>query len=117
MSELPTTAQYKAGLQRLDASIHPNHRAMLLAHFRAPDHTITARELAKVADYKDWNGANLQYGTFAYNLGQAIGWSSSPDVQYSYIIADFTEPLEPGQEWLWHMHPDLSGLIGELGWR
>jgi quercetin dioxygenase-like cupin family protein len=73
--------------------------------------------LAEVAGYKDWNGANLQYGSFAYNLGEVIGWSKPPATQYSYILAGFTEPIEPGEEWLWHMHPQVVQAIGELGWR
>ena len=41
---------------------------MLKAHLEAPDHCITATELAAAAGYANWSAANLQYGL----LGQAV---------------------------------------------
>lgn len=62
----PSSVEYLEALQRLHMS--DGQRAMLRAHLEAPDHCITATELARAAGYQNYNAANLKYG----ELGQAL---------------------------------------------
>ena len=116
MDDVPPTDQYIRGLRLVEKSLHPNHRAMLMAHYKAKGHTLTATELAEAAGYANWRGVNLQYGLFADRLAKAMNWQKPDDAQYSYAIASFSKPTEREEDWLWHMHPQLVKAIEHLGW-
>ncbi|WP_426265918.1 hypothetical protein [Sphingomonas sp. LHG3443-2] len=62
----PSALEYAEAFARVKMS--PGHEAMLKAHLDAPDHCLTATELAAAAGYANWSAANLQYGL----LGQAV---------------------------------------------
>ncbi|NJL55625.1 hypothetical protein HC928_10815 [bacterium] len=111
---MPSVAAYKHGLQQLEQEgrIPDSHRDMLIRHYMAPNHTITATELAKAVGYKRFNAVNLQYGTLGRNLLEIMNWHVSG--QSSYIIASFY-PCETG-EWLWIMHENLAQCLHELRW-
>jgi hypothetical protein len=40
------------------AGLTANHKSLLRAHYRAPEHKITARQMARAARYKGYSGAN-----------------------------------------------------------
>ncbi|NJL06437.1 MAG: hypothetical protein HC911_16340 [Chloroflexaceae bacterium] len=111
---LPSVADYKRGLQKLDREkrIAENHRNMLIAHYNAPNHTITATALAQEVGYKRFTAVNLQYGTFGKKLREVMNWSGPG--QESHIIASFYQD-ETG-EWLWIMHDNLAQALKELRW-
>jgi hypothetical protein len=62
----PSALEYGEAFQRVKMTA--GQEAMLRAHLHAPDHCITATQLADAAGYANWSAANLQYGL----LGQAI---------------------------------------------
>ena len=64
----PLPAQYVDAMKRLLPSLSTAHLAMLKAHYRAADRSLTATELAKAAGYSGYASANLQYGLMARNL-------------------------------------------------
>jgi hypothetical protein len=47
---------------------------MLRAQCRAPAHTITATQLAQAAGYKNYNAANLHYGTMARLVAERLSF-------------------------------------------
>ena len=57
---VPNSATYESALRALEADIHPNKRAMLLALYRAGEMTTDA--LCNVVGYKSYRGVNLQLG-------------------------------------------------------
>jgi hypothetical protein len=58
----PNGVRLEEGLRANLEALSDGQVAMLKAHFRAPDQTITATELAKAAGYARYSAANLQYG-------------------------------------------------------
>ena len=62
----PSAREYAEAFGRIHIS--DGQEAMLRAHLNAPDHCITATQLAEAAGYENYSAANLQYG----KLGQAI---------------------------------------------
>jgi hypothetical protein len=75
---IATIEQYKAALLALrDSGLPLTYLVMLRAQYRAPSHTITATQLAQAAGYKNYNAANLHYGTMGRLI--ALQLSFSPD--------------------------------------
>ena len=108
--------RYRDALKILAYSMPPKHRMMLLAHYRAPNHTITATKLADAVGYANYNAVNLQYGTFGSKLAERMKWTVPPHSQESYSIASFWKDGDDEAHWQWIMHPELVAAIEALGW-
>lgn len=113
---VPPMERYRDALRVLAYSMPAKHRQLLLLHYRAPAHTITAAELAAKVGYANYRAVNLQYGTLGANLADRMKWEVPPGCQESYSIASFQEPSEENPHWLWIMHPEVAAAIEALGW-
>jgi hypothetical protein len=116
MDRLPTVEQYKAGLTKLAPNLNPKHREMLLEHYQAPHHCLTANELATRVGYKNYSAVNLQYGRLGKHLCEAMDWTPPPPAQASFSLAWFLAPDENHKEWRWEMHEALANALEELDW-
>lgn len=97
-------------------------RAMLQAQYGRPRRTITATKMAMEVGYKNFNGANLNYGKLAKKVAREL---------------DYQPPREPNKEPQWYrtlstirlpsnntedghyefvMIPELAAALEELGW-
>jgi hypothetical protein len=73
---IATPEQFKAALLAVrDKNLPSSHFAMLRAQCRAPDATITTKQLAAAAEYENYNAANLQYGTLALHVAERLGFT------------------------------------------
>ena len=120
---IATTEQFKRALLSLrDKNIPDAHHAMLKAQCLAPEVTITSTKLAEAAGYENYNAANLQYGTLAFNLagfldytppkrkdGSSMWWTT-----LSYSLTGNVEP-ETGQ-FQFIMRPELANALREMKW-
>lgn len=112
---VPDTARYADALTRLQNQLSELQRALLIAHYRAPRHAATAREIATAAGETDWHVVNSQYGRLGSMLREALDYRA--EGQKSYIIASFVPPnMHENTEWLWVMHPELAAALESLGW-
>lgn len=112
---VPSVARYVDALRQLEASIHPNHKKLLQAHYAAPDQTMTARELAAAVGYPNHHSVNLQYGQLGERLRELMAYRG--DGQASYVFAAFVPPRVAGnEEWLWVMHENVARALEQLGW-
>jgi hypothetical protein len=113
-SPLPSVEDYKIAFEALHLS--PGQWDMLRAHFLAPNHTITATELADAAGYKSWQGANLQYGLLGKKLRHILAYFDTYG-QESYILAHFYAPGTRGNtDWLFVMHANVAEALRALDW-
>lgn len=98
----------------------PSDWAMIKAHYRAPNKSITASELADAVGFPNYNTINMRYGL----LGQALydtALLKLPDGAkdakgkpiYTFVIAD-GERME-GDDWRWTMRPEMAAAMEELG--
>ena len=62
-------------------------RAMLRAHYEAPNHTATATQIANGAGHADWTTANLHYGIFCYNLANQMNQQALAE-NFGLILAE-----------------------------
>ncbi|WP_201494827.1 hypothetical protein [Rubrivivax sp. A210] len=120
---MATIEQFKAALLALrDKNLPDNHLVMLKAQCQTPDATITSTKLAEAAGYKNYNAANLQYGTLGVNLseflsytppkrkdGSFMGWTT-----LSYSIDGNIEPETGHFQFI--MRPELVAALKEMKW-
>lgn len=60
------------------------HRTMLRAHCHAPNHTITATQLAQAAGFENYGAANLHYGTLAHWVADELGFTPDQRPNQTY---------------------------------
>ena len=105
--------EYAQALLSLESSISEKQRSMLIGHAMAPGQTITMSELATLVGFPSYSAANLQYGTFAGKLADALG---IPRPRFLvYVIASFDDDPDTSQSRA-HMYPELFAALQQLGW-
>jgi hypothetical protein len=118
---LPPRTAYLTWLPVLLRDTTSGWYAMIQAQYRAPNYAITATELAHAARYKNWRGANLQYGKMGAHLRTLMDYNDDAylngEAQSSYILSKFYPPGAIGNEhWLFVMHDEVAEALRELGW-
>ena len=120
---IATVEQFKRALLAVrDKNLPDGHLAMLKAQCLAPDGAITSTKLAEAAGYENYNAANLQYGTLAFNVAGFLSYApprrkdGSPMwwTTLSYSLDGQTEP-ETGQ-FQFVMRPELTAALREMRW-
>jgi hypothetical protein len=120
---IASVQQFKAALLAVrDKNLPSTHLDMLRAQCRAPGARITATQLADAAGYQNYNAANLQYGTLAFNVAGHLGFipENRPDgsarwwTTLSYAIKNSGDP-ESGQ-FQFIMRPELVTALREMRW-
>lgn len=116
MAEFPSSERVERALRVLRHSMHPNHRKLLLTHYRAPGHSITGSELAKAVGYANHSAVNLQYGRFGEHLATQMAWQVPPDEPKASAFATFSEgtPGDPHTRWV--LRPQVAEALERLGW-
>ena len=120
---IANTEQFKNALLSLrDKGLPDTHLKMLQAQAKADGGKITATKLAEVAEYENYNAANLQYGTLAFNLGAFIDYTPPRRKDgtpmwwtvLSYSIDGSSDP-DTGQ-FQFVMRPELLSALREMKW-
>lgn len=127
MSTAPSIAsvdQFKTALLTLrDKNLPSSHFTMLRAQCHAPNAAITATQLAAVAGYENYNAANLQYGTLAFNLAGILGFT--PQLMHrdgslcwwtTLSVAGKGADYEEAQQFHFVMRSELVQALREMRW-
>jgi len=89
-SGVPCATEFGRALAQV--RMNKPQEAMLMAHLRAPMHTLTATELAQAAGYEDYVVANSMYGKLGFALAHELDWvpsgTSSEQVTWTFALAD-----------------------------
>lgn len=110
--QLPTPDAYTYALVTLEPSLPVKHRALLIAHYDAPEHTLTAAQLARAVGYPSFSAVNLQYGTLAKRMCGLLGRSPK---YYVSILATFKVGGAEGHL-NWVMRPEVVQALERLEW-
>lgn len=121
---IATPEQFKKALLVLrDKNLPESHFVMLRAQCRAAGSAITATQLAAVAKYENYNAANLQYGTLAFNLASALGFlpaikhdDGSPCWWTTLSYADEGQTEEGTGHFQFIMRPEVVQALREMRW-
>lgn len=85
----------------------------LQAHYSSPGRASTATNLARAAGYRNFNALNLQYGTLARRIGEALGVREAT----LGLLLEFNEPFSlTNEHWILSMRPEFADALRELGW-
>ena len=119
--DVPSVAEYRRVLpicvRASRTQMETNGRSaimeMLRANYDAPDHTVTAGQLAKKVNLTNFGDANLRYGKFAALMCEQL--ERKPKF-YIAILVTFS-----GGQWddgivRWTMLPQVAAALEELGW-
>ncbi len=112
----PSAAAYKAAfLACRDKKLMTDKQlAMLKANYNAPNHTLTAGELAAQVGFQTYSAASLQYGKYAGNLCSKLGLT--PSVQLAALVS-FSDGEQPGDEFMrWTLLDPVARALEQLGW-
>src|SRR5689334_9488306 len=101
-------------MQAIKQEMAKNSKAMLRAHYNAPDRTLTATELARAMKYSNYKAANMQYGKLGFLIAEELG------VKLVHGVTSLVKFVPPGEEgnphWLWIMWPPVAEALERLGW-
>lgn len=103
-----TSADYVGAFKRVEPT--ESQLEMLRVHLATPDHTITARHLARALGFANWNAANLHYGKFAGKLCNEL--SVSPITNLSVLVEFFKAP---DSEYVLRLRSSVIEALKELG--
>jgi len=112
---VPSVERYKDAFRQIEDSLNDNQKRMLKAHYAAPDHTITATELAEQVGYQAFSAINLVYGNLGSRMRELMQYHG--EGQASYVFASFYKPDgTSAAHWQWIMHDNVARALKELGW-
>lgn len=115
---VPTLQQYLDGLRKVESSLTPLQRALLIEHCQFPGHTCFAKDLAKRVGAKNWRVVNLQYALAAQKFADAINWAAwrGTDGKLSWWSV-WSMGISRGRgRFEWVMHPTLVRALKLLKW-
>lgn len=121
---IATIEQFKAALLAVQdtGKVFSRGLELVVAHYRAPSHTISSFRLAKELGYPSFSPANLFYGKFARRVADALGrrpgpFSSGKPHWWRTLANGKEDSLQTkGEYYEWILRPELARALEELGW-
>ena len=110
-----TVEDYKKtylALQR-EGRITENQRIILRAHYRAPDHVVTANQLAEIVGYASYRGVNLWYGKLGKLVAEEIGYVPPEGYTFLSTLVTFEREVTP---YPMKLRPNIVRALKEIGW-
>lgn len=95
---------------------------MLKAQYSAPNHTITATQLAEAVGYPNYNAANLQYGTMGKLVAGYLGYEpperANGDGIWYWVLSSGNEASESTMDGHYEfvMRPELVEALETMKW-
>jgi hypothetical protein len=117
---IATAEQFKAAM--LTVRISETELAMLRAQYGAPNHTISAVQLAKELRYVNYGTVNAQYGALAHRVAEGLDYRPGPFPDgkphwwrtLSYWNDNAPQAEEGEDQWI--MRPELAQALQALKW-
>lgn len=116
---IAATEQFKVAL--LTVHISEKELAMLQAQYKAPNHTISAAQLAKELRYDSYATVNARYGALAHRFAEALHYQPGPfsdgKAHWWYTLSYWNDsPRAEEAQDQWIMRPELAQALQELKW-
>ena len=91
-----TADEYTAALSAVVAEgVSDRQIELLRAHYKAPRHTATARQLANAVGYANYGGVNIQYGTLAHRIASRLGIVEPPNGFWLFVLVNWANSHDP----------------------
>jgi hypothetical protein len=121
---IATAEQFKSALLsvRDKIGISPKDLALLRAHCRAPNHTISTFQLAKELGFSSHVSVNIPYGRLAHDVADALHYIPPPvpsGVAHWWRTLAYsngcTPQIDDGHD-EWIFRPELVQALQEMKW-
>lgn len=110
-ARVPKPEEYLSVLR--SAKVNEIQRRMLQVHYRAPNRTITAAQMARTLGFGHYNAANLHYGKLGRQVREMLGAAADSIDQRLGMLVTFEKRHD---EWHWIMRPQVAYALESLGW-
>lgn len=113
-SHIPHTAvEVRQSFLNIESRLSSGQKAMLRQHLKAENMCLTATQLAKAAGYKQYSGANLQYGLLGAMLygemPRVLPLRANGTPIMTFMIAEDVDMTQSSEEqWIWRMRKDIA---------
>lgn len=109
---------YYRALRAVEAEgLHPSQRDMLRAHFAAPDHTVSWREMAPSVGYRSAEPVKLQYGKLARRIAERLGISKHQARGFwLFVLADWGPLRDAMGHTMFRLRPEVVSALKRIGW-
>lgn len=118
LTKLPSTASYVAGLTAIRPQMNDTQLRLLVEQYHAPRRTVTATQLAKLAEVRGGHPAvNVQYGRLGHMFANEIDFD--PDIRPNGTArwwAMWSLGYSTTEGFLWEMLPEVAEALETLGW-
>lgn len=94
---------------------------LLKAQYSSPGHTITATKLAQEVGYKNYNSANLHYGSLGHELADVLGYTpparDNGESMWFWTISTGSEAeFDSAGHYEFAMRPEIVKALEEMKW-
>ncbi|NJO79429.1 MAG: hypothetical protein HC827_13540 [Cyanobacteria bacterium RM1_2_2] len=113
--ELPSADEYVAAFSAIQEKLTDGNRAMLSAHYQAPDYTMTTPELAKAAGYENYGGANLQYARLGKMIASYLNWPLPKRTNGLLLPTGMIVRWTEEDVWYCTLHPQVVKALEIVG--
>lgn len=115
----PSTDDYTAALQAHLGHLSERYRLMLRAHYRAPERTVTAHDLASAAAYPRPSSATLHYGKIGRMLGEALLFQprerAGGEPNWMLLLAESVGEQNAEGDAGWRMRDEVAEALHNVG--
>lgn len=95
--------------------MHSTKVKILKTHFQCAEHTETARQLAELLGYKNFNAVNLQYDLFVKSLALEFGISKNQqNFDWLFFLMAFIH--QPNEECKLRLRENTVQALRKIGW-
>lgn len=113
----PSVEKYAKAFTEIESRLSNKHRSFLRAHYQSSQHTSTASELARAADYRNYNGYNLQSARVGRMLAEKLGISipqrGNGTLFPSKVLVNWWKDTEDC--WYCTLHPEVATALEIVG--
>jgi hypothetical protein len=110
---VPSVNDYIKAFKKIEAKITPKQLDMLVTHYEQVCHVTTARDLALIIGYEDFQATNLWYGKLGSLVADAMG------IEFrgvSMLVLMVPPQRATNAEWLWVLRANIVTALEEMKW-
>ena len=116
LTDVPSVQEYKKAFEEVKNDLSTAQLIMLKEQFLDPQRAKSANDLAKAASFKNYGGANLQYGLMAKKIRDKLNYWGEKDF-VSYVLSYLVSPnKDKNKDYLFVMHLEVALALKELNW-
>lgn len=107
-----TANNYAQAFSEIREQLNDSDIEMLMAHYRAPNHDITADQLAESVGFTRFESANLRYGLLADKLLKHFEIELEEYIKLNVLAG----MKNISGKWHWTLRPQVVQALTQLGW-